>query len=136
MTIIKTIRTRFVDAIPSAIEDGVLYVSAEYGTAVHKCCCGCGQEVVTPLGPTDWTVTIDGDAVSVYPSIGNWSFACKSHYWISYGCTRWAEQWSEEQIKFGRLRDRRAKQRQYGGTDAGRKRGFWAWLWRLLTGQE
>ncbi len=67
MSRIKTIKAEYVDAIPAAIADGVLYVSTEFGKAVHKCCCGCGQEVVTPLGPTGWSVTIDGGAVSVFP---------------------------------------------------------------------
>jgi hypothetical protein len=132
MSRIKTIKAEYVDAIPAAITDGVLYVSTEYGTAVHKCCCGCGQEVVTPLGPTDWSVTVDGGAVSVYPSIGNWSFPCKSHYWISCGHIRWAKQWSEAQIMYGRQRDRFRKQAQYGEQATGS--GFWAWLWRFLTG--
>ena len=124
MTRIKTIRAEYVDAIPATIADG---------TAVHKCCCGCGQEVVTPLGPIDWSVTVDGGAVSVYPSIGNWSFPCKSHYWINCGQIRWAEQWSEAQISYGRQRDRIAKQRQYGEGEAGL--GFWARLWRFITGR-
>ena len=143
MTRIKTITAKFVDAIPSTIEDGVIYVSAEYGTAVHKCCCGCGQEIVTPLGPTDWRVTLDGAAVSVYPSIGNWSFPCKSHYWINHGRIQWAERWSEEQIRYGRMRDHMAKQRQYGDLPDDRrpspgnpKPGFWAWLWQFITGQK
>lgn len=133
MTRIKTIRAAYVDAIPATIADGVLYVSTAYGTAVHKCCCGCGQEVVTPLGPTDWSVTVDGEAVTMYPSIGNWSFPCKSHYWISRGQIRWAEQWSEEQIWLGRRRDRCAKLSYY--EEQGGGPGFWARLWRFLTGR-
>ena len=43
----------YVKFVPEPLDDGTLYIS-EYGTAVHKCCCGCGSEVVTPLGPTDW----------------------------------------------------------------------------------
>lgn len=135
MTRIKAIRARYVDAIPSAIEEGVLYVSTAYSTAVHKCCCGCGHEVVTPLGPTDWSVTVQGNTVSVYPSVGNWSFACKSHYWIRNGQVLWAEQWSEEMIRYGRSRDRMAKRVQHGELGAGGKPGFWAWLWQVLTGR-
>ena len=128
-----------VDTIPRTVDDGVLYVSHEYATAVHKCCCGCGHEVVTPLGPTDWKVEIDGDAVSVYPSIGNWSLACRSHYWIERGRISWAAQWSQAQIDYGRYRDRVAKQCQYGelpeleAPQRGARPGFWATLWRWLT---
>lgn len=131
---IAAIQYRLVETIPRAIDDGVLYISREYATAVHKCCCGCGHEVVTPMGPTDWAIEIDGDAVSVYPSIGSWSLACRSHYWIDRGRIRWAAQWSQAQIEYGRHRDRVAKQRQYAELDAP-KPGFWASLWRWLTGR-
>ncbi len=107
------IETEFVDAIPAVIEEGKLYVSLKYGTAVHKCCCGCGREVVTPLSPTDWKVTFDGEAVSLYPSIGNWSFPCRSHYWIDDGQVFWAEKWTEEKVRAGKARDFQTKRRYY-----------------------
>lgn len=138
MTKTTAIEYKLVEIIPNAIDEGVLYVSREYATAVHKCCCGCGHEIVTPLGPTDWKIKIDGDAVSVYPSIGNWSLVCRSHYWIEHGRIRWAEQWTEAQIRYGRKRDHIVKQRQYGelGTDDHARPGFWASLWRWLTGKQ
>lgn len=109
-----TINYVFVDAIPEAIEERTIYVAINFATAVHKCCCGCGQEVVTPLSPTDWKITYDGVSVSLSPSIGNWSFPCQSHYWIVRNEIRWAAQWSREQIKAGRAADRRAKYGCYG----------------------
>lgn len=133
MTKISTIKVSYVDVIPAIVDDGVLYISTSYGTAVHKCCCGCEREVVTPLGPTDWSVTVDSGAVTVHPSIGNWSFPCKSHYWIADGVVRWAEQWSEAQIKYGRYRDRLAKQSQYDVQEAGQ--GFWTRVWRFFAGR-
>ena len=141
MTVTATIQYKLIDTIPSEIDDGVLYISREYATAVHKCCCGCGHEVVTPLGPTDWRININGDAVSVFPSVGNWSLECKSHYWIDRGRILWAEQWSEAQITFARKLDHIAKQAQYGEVDADRrptvnaKSGFWQRLWRWLRGR-
>lgn len=111
-----TLTFKFADAIPAKLEEGKLYISLEYATAVHKCCCGCGKEVVTPLAPTDWKMTYDGETVSLYPSIGNWSFACRSHYWIDRSTVRWASQWTDEQITAGRMRDRFAKNR-YFSTD-------------------
>jgi hypothetical protein len=92
----------FVQYIPERLEPGVLYVSREYGTASHLCCCGCGEEVVTPLNPTDWALTIECGGVTLFPSVGNWSFACRSHYWIRNGDVEWAgpiEQWRIEQIR-------------------------------------
>ena len=50
----KALTHEFVEFIPDVIEDWKIYVSIDYATAVHKCCCGCGKEVVTPLSPTDW----------------------------------------------------------------------------------
>jgi hypothetical protein len=29
-----------------------------FRTAAHCCCCGCGEEVVTPFTPTDWSMTL------------------------------------------------------------------------------
>jgi hypothetical protein len=60
-----------------------LFISIEFGEALHKCMCGCGNEVVTPLSPTDWELTYNEETVSLYPSIRNWGFKCESHYWIT-----------------------------------------------------
>jgi hypothetical protein len=103
----------FVEFVPEAIADGVLYVSVQYATAVHKCCCGCGAKVVTPFTPTDWRMVFDGETISLDPSIGSWSFPCRSHYWIRRNVVRWASDWSQQQIVAGRQRDRAAKQQQF-----------------------
>jgi hypothetical protein len=87
------VQHRFVEAIPDELEDGILYISLKYCTAIHKCVCGCGNEVVTPISPLDWRLTFDGKAVSLYPSIGNWNFKCKSHYWITNNKIMFAEKW-------------------------------------------
>jgi len=62
-----------------------------FGTVVHKCCCGCGNEVVTPLSQTDWQLSFDGESISLYPSIGNRNFKCKSHYWIKNNNVIWCK---------------------------------------------
>lgn len=102
----------FVEYVPDELAEGVLYVSIPFATAVHRCCCGCGNEVVTPFTPTDWQLSFDGETVSLHPSIGNWSFDCQSHYWIRRNQVRWAERWSPEQIAAGRARDRARKVEQ------------------------
>jgi hypothetical protein len=94
----KTLQHRFVEFIPDVIQEGVLYISIEYCTAVHNCVCGCGNEVVTPLSPNDWEITFNGKTVSLYPSIGNWSFECKSHYFIKRNKIRYAKRWSNIDI--------------------------------------
>lgn len=101
----KTIGHRFVEFIPDVIEEGILYISIEYCIAVHKCVCGCGNEVVTPISPTDWELRFDGRTVSLSPSIGNWSFECKTHYFISNNKIRFARPWQEWEIKKGRKKD-------------------------------
>ena len=105
-----TIDYSFVDYIPDQLEDGVLYVSIEFGTAAHNCLCGCGREVTTPLSPVDWSLIYDGETVSLSPSIGNWSFDCRSHYWIKRNRVLWASEWSQEKIDTARTQERLADQ--------------------------
>jgi hypothetical protein len=107
---VTALRHEFVEFIPDKLEDGIVYVSIPYATVAHKCCCGCGVEVVTPLSPTDWKLIFDGESISLDPSIGNWSFPCKSHYWIRHNRIRWAERWSREKIVAVRAYDRSVKQ--------------------------
>jgi len=109
----RTITPQFVTQIPERLEDGVLYISAEYSTAAHRCMCGCGKEVVTPLTPTDWSLSYDGDTVSLSPSIGNWSFPCRSHYWIRRNRVQWAGDMPQSLINAGRVKDRRDKAAYY-----------------------
>lgn len=104
---------RFVEIIPDAVEDGVLYISLKYCTAIHKCVCGCGNEVVTPISPTDWKLIFDGKTVSLSPSIGNWNFNCQSHYWIKRNEIVYAREWDKEEIQFGRTNDEKRKAKYY-----------------------
>jgi Family of unknown function (DUF6527) len=105
---------QFVEFLPENLDEGFLYISIPYATTAHLCACGCGNEIVTPLSPTDWRLTFDGETVSLDPSIGNWSFACQSHYWIEQNRIDWAPAWSKEKIARGREHDRRRK-REYLG---------------------
>lgn len=96
----------FVDYIPDVLQEGTLYISIKFATALHKCCCGCGHEVVTPLSPRDWKLIFDGETVSLDPSIGNWSFPCQSHYWIRRNKVVWARRWSKREIDGDRAQER------------------------------
>jgi hypothetical protein len=109
---------KFVEFIPEIMEEGTLYVSMENATVIHKCCCGCGNEVVTPVSPTDWQLTFDGRAITLYPSIGNWGFDCRSHYWIRGGKVKWSGQWSDEEIEAGRAADLVAKKEYFAEVSA------------------
>lgn len=109
----KTIQPRFVEFIPEVLEEGILYITIKYCTAVHKCVCGCGNRVVTPLSPTDWKLIFDGKTVSLSPSIGNWNFDCKSHYWISRNSVKYARKWSDIEITEGRIENASGKVKFY-----------------------
>jgi len=116
---VQALRHEFVEYVPDQLEDGTIYISVAYATAVHRCCCGCGSEVVTPLSPTDWALTYDGETVSFEPSIGNWSFTCQSHYWIRRGRVLWAARWTPREIAEGRAHSARAKERYVEEQQAG-----------------
>lgn len=107
----------FVSFIPETLNAGTLYISMEYKTAAHLCACGCGNEVHTPISPTDWKMTYDGDSVSLNPSIGNWDFPCRSHYFITRGKVCWAGNFTDEQITAVKEEDRRLKKAYYGKGD-------------------
>lgn len=109
MTRLDRVSHRFVEFIPEQLEPATVYVSIAYATAVHLCCCGCRQEVVTPISKIGWTLSFDGESISLDPSIGNWSLPCKSHYWIRNNRVRWAPAWSKERIEAGRTREAEAR---------------------------
>src|SRR5437667_4424404 len=102
------LKHEFVGFIPAELQERTLYISIRFATVSHLCPCGCKNKVVTPLKPTDWKLIFDGKTVSLHPSIGNWSFACRSHYWVRNNKVQWAEDWSKERIDAGRIYDRRA----------------------------
>jgi uncharacterized protein DUF6527 len=137
---LTSIIPRFVEFVPEELEDGIFYISEVHGTAIHKCCCGCGEEVVTPLTPADWHLRKQGGTVSLTPSIGNWNYACQSHYWIRRNRVEWAPRISKEQIRRVQARDRSEKERYIAYRNAQRgetTRGvswmirFWSAIKRL-----
>lgn len=108
-------RHEFVEFIPRELAEGVLYVSIPYSTVVHLCACGCGTKVVTPLKPPKWSLTFDGDTISLCPSVGNWQFPCRSHYWIRRNRVLWARPFTDEEIAKVKLRDAEDMQRYLRG---------------------
>jgi hypothetical protein len=108
-----TIQHKFVDLIPSEKVFGVLYISLEYGIISHLCPCGCGNLIVTPLAPWAWSLTFNGETVSLNHSIGNWELPCKSHYWIRNGQIRWAGRFDEKKIIWVRDKDERDHVNQF-----------------------
>lgn len=105
---------RFVDTIPDELDEGVVYVCIQYETVAHRCCCGCGNEVVSPLHPLQWSITFNGETISLSPSIGNWSFPCRSHYWIRASEVRWARTIDAEDVANLRVNQRDLLVKHYG----------------------
>jgi hypothetical protein len=99
--------------IPKQLEPGILYFSKEFETAAHLCPCGCGNKIVTPLGPTEWLLTIRKGKPTLYPSIGNWQIPCRSHYWIKDGSVKWSYQWTEQQILAGQKNEQARRKIYY-----------------------
>jgi Family of unknown function (DUF6527) len=130
MTKSEKIKAEFVEYIPSGPREGMLYISNKYKTATHLCACGCRNKVVTPLKPGGWTATGTPDRITLYPSIGNWSFPCKSHYWVRDGQIVWARKWSQEEIDQVRKSDQHAREEHF---DAPRE-SLWRRILRVLFG--
>jgi len=110
----------FVEFIPPVqdMDEGKVYISIPYATVAHRCMCGCGCEVVTPLSPIHWQLMFDGKTISLHPSIGSWSLPCHSHYWIRNDKVVWARRWSPKEIEQCRADDRQATDAYY---DRGRR---------------
>lgn len=106
---IDRLKPAFVADIPETLEPGVLYLALEYDAMAHLCACGCGAEVATPIGPTDWRIAWNGVGMTVRPSIGNGSLACRSHYVIEAGRINWCAPMSDRDIAGERARTAAAK---------------------------
>lgn len=106
------IEPKFVEAIPEELEPGFLYASIRFRTAQHLCACGCGSRIVTPIKPAKYSLTYNGETVSLWPSVGNWQKPCKSHYVIKNSRVVWYPEWTDREIGRGRARDR-AELREY-----------------------
>jgi hypothetical protein len=98
MTAVQVFQLQFVAEAPEELEEGALYVSLPFATVLHLCACGCKREVVTPLRPGRWQLVFDG-AVTLRPSIGNWSLPCRSHYFIDHNQVVWARTWSDREVQ-------------------------------------
>lgn len=109
---------QFVEFMPDVIQEGVIYISLEYKSVIHKCACGCGKEVNTPLHPTGWKMIYNGEDISLKPSVGNWSFDCKSHYWITNSEVEWSLKWSDETIGKVRTNEDFERQEYYKNKDS------------------
>ncbi|CAL66566.1 DUF6527 family protein [Christiangramia forsetii] len=107
-----------VEYLPKDLEQGILYVSEEFGIAGHLCPCGCDNKIMTPLDPSEWSFKEITNKPTLYPSIGNWQLPCRSHYWITNGNIEWSYDWSEEEIIAGREAEARKRKAYYDDLEA------------------
>jgi hypothetical protein len=122
--------------MPKQLEPGILYVSKEFEIAGHLCACGCGNKVMTPLGPTEWSFEETVGRPTLQPSIGNWQWPCQSHYWIVTGEVRWARKWTAAQIERGRRAEEERRRAHYESRKP-RKTGLlgtvWSWFKQFFS---
>ena len=87
---IAELKPIFAKTFPGAenMVDGELYISMECRVSTHRCPCGCGEEVVLMFSKQDWKLQFDG-TVSITPSVGNYGYPCKSHYFITNNKVVW-----------------------------------------------
>lgn len=102
-----------VESFPRPMDAGILYYSQRFNVVGHACACGCGREVITPLSPVQWALRPGRLGPTLRPSIGNWQFPCRSHYWITNGAVEWSYQMSEAKIREGREFNARLRERYF-----------------------
>ena len=114
MSRLTMIQPQFVEFVPKELEDGILYISIPYSTTVHKCACGCGSKITLPINPARWRFLWDGERISLWPSVGNWSYPCQSHYWIEQNQIEWARTMSVDEIERNRTSDKAVREGYLG----------------------
>jgi len=125
-----SIRPQYVESFPKVLEEGVLYISRRFSTACHSCCCGCGTKIVTPIRPTEYSLSEEGGLITLHPSVGNWNYPCQSHYVIRDNKVVWAKKMLPNEIERGRARDDAEKDAYFGAT----QQSWWRKLIRWLGG--
>ena len=124
-----------VRCLPRDLTPGILYVSDEYSVAGHLCACGCGNKVITPLGPAEWAFSTQDGLPTLRPSVGNWQLPCRSHYLVIAGCVIWSGQLSDRSILAGRRAEEQHRTAYYSSLDA--QRTVWVrvkhWLIQIFS---
>jgi hypothetical protein len=116
---VEVVKPEYVRELPDQLEVGVLYICEEFDLTAHKCCCGCGEDVYNKLSPVKWRLTKMPDgSVSLDPSVGNWKYACQSHYWIRRNRVIHAGPMSARAIEAVQKRDLRDRDRYIARVNA------------------
>ena len=117
------IRPKFVQKIPSDVEEGYIYISMEYDITAHRCPCGCKNKVDIPLSPSGWTIAHNG-SVSIRPSISSSHLRCGSHYWIKDNEVLWCAPLSDEETKMAIKQDLKELKQNSSNKTTGVRRRF------------
>lgn len=134
---VRVLKPEHVLQLPDQLEEGALYICEEFDLTAHKCCCGCGEDVFLKLGPAKWRLSKMPDgSVSLEPSVGNWNYSCKSHYWITKNRVIDAAPMNAFEIEAVKRRDRRDRDRHIAQVNAKseQERGVWRRIRSLATG--
>ena len=86
-----------VECMPNERESGVLYVSEEFGIALHLCACGCGSKIKTLLGLVDASEDEQDQPQALRGPAGKLPVSRSNHSWRIV----WAEKVDTEQIADG-----------------------------------
>ncbi len=84
----NTIQLTRVEFMPKDLSPGILYVSDRYRVSGHLCPCGCGNKVMLPIGPAEWSWKEVNGKPSLWPSVSSGQLPCNSHYVIREGNIR------------------------------------------------
>ena len=83
----------FTEIITDNLKPENLYISEKYKVAIHLCACGCGNKTVMPFDSEyneyGWKLTNNNGLISFNPSVGNFQYPCKSHYFIVDNEIKW-----------------------------------------------
>ena len=70
----------------------------------------------------DWTLEVVNGAVTLRPSVGNWSLPCRSHYLIRQNKVVWARDMSHDEIERGRINDHQLRDTHFA--EVNRRKGM------------
>jgi len=85
------VNVEFSHFLPERFDEGMLYISTDFGACCHLCFCGCGYPVSTPLNEGGWNLENRDGVVSLSPSVGSFQLPCKSHYFIKKNKVEWCD---------------------------------------------
>lgn len=116
------------DSFPDEPQSGVFYYSEDFRSSLHLCACGCERRVVLPIKPAGWRMDVGDAGVSLYPSVGNREFDCRSHYLIRDGAVIWLTSMSDREVAASRRLDQQHIRAVHSISLWKRLKNIWAWL--------